>query len=126
MRSFLCGYCFIFLSFFLDSGEGASSESDITNCYDASLEQGSSSQSESRAENEVSSGGQTQYTLLDLYSGCGGMSTGLCMGANLSNVKLVTVQHWILINIGFFLNANCSFPASLSFSLLQCYSEMGT
>lgn len=29
--------------------------------------------------------------LLDLYSGCGAMSTGLCMGASLSGIKLVTV-----------------------------------
>ena len=29
--------------------------------------------------------------LLDLYSGCGGMSTGLCLGAKLSSVNLVTV-----------------------------------
>ncbi|KAM0895486.1 hypothetical protein ACQ4PT_023767 [Festuca glaucescens] len=29
-------------------------------------------------------------TLLDLYSGCGGMSTGLCLGAALAGVKLET------------------------------------
>ncbi|WOK92714.1 DNA (cytosine-5)-methyltransferase 1-like [Canna indica] len=28
--------------------------------------------------------------LLDLYAGCGGMSTGLCLGAHLAGVKLVT------------------------------------
>lgn len=32
-----------------------------------------------------------QY-MLDLYSGCGAMSTGLCMGASLSGVKLITVS----------------------------------
>ena len=31
-------------------------------------------------------------TLLDLYSGCGAMSTGLCLGASLSGLKLVTVS----------------------------------
>lgn len=31
-------------------------------------------------------------TLLDLYSGCGAMSTGLCMGAQLAGLKLVTVR----------------------------------
>ncbi|KAL0312384.1 UNVERIFIED_CONTAM: DNA (cytosine-5)-methyltransferase CMT2 [Sesamum radiatum] len=31
-----------------------------------------------------------QLALLDLYSGCGGMSTGLCIGAKLSSVNLVT------------------------------------
>ncbi|XP_062073414.1 DNA (cytosine-5)-methyltransferase CMT2 [Humulus lupulus] len=33
---------------------------------------------------------QAELTLLDLYSGCGGMSTGLCLGAKASNVKIVT------------------------------------
>lgn len=32
-----------------------------------------------------------EVTLLDLYSGCGAMSTGLCLGGNLSGVNLVTV-----------------------------------
>ncbi|GMH09899.1 hypothetical protein Nepgr_011740 [Nepenthes gracilis] len=31
-----------------------------------------------------------EMTLLDLYSGCGAMSTGLCLGASLSNSNLVT------------------------------------
>ncbi|KAL3626531.1 hypothetical protein CASFOL_030080 [Castilleja foliolosa] len=31
-----------------------------------------------------------EKTLLDLYSGCGAMSTGLCLGANSCGVKLVT------------------------------------
>lgn len=33
-----------------------------------------------------------EATLLDLYSGCGGMSTGLCLGARLSGLNLVTVS----------------------------------
>ncbi|VFQ75180.1 unnamed protein product [Cuscuta campestris] len=32
----------------------------------------------------------SEKTLLDIYSGCGGMSTGLCLGANSCNVNLVT------------------------------------
>ncbi|XP_026458044.1 DNA (cytosine-5)-methyltransferase CMT3-like [Papaver somniferum] len=32
----------------------------------------------------------SEMTLLDLYAGCGGMSTGLCMGASASGVNLVT------------------------------------
>ncbi|KAJ0959742.1 hypothetical protein J5N97_000577 [Dioscorea zingiberensis] len=31
-----------------------------------------------------------EFSLLDLYCGCGGMSTGLCLGAKLSSVNLVT------------------------------------
>lgn len=34
-----------------------------------------------------------EMKLLDLFSGCGAMSTGLSLGANLSGVKLVTVSH---------------------------------
>lgn len=34
--------------------------------------------------------------LLDLYSGCGGMSTGLCLGAALSGVNLETVSSFLL------------------------------
>lgn len=33
-----------------------------------------------------------EVTLLDLYSGCGAMSTGLCLGASLSSLNLVTVS----------------------------------
>ncbi|KAE9607860.1 putative DNA (cytosine-5-)-methyltransferase [Lupinus albus] len=33
---------------------------------------------------------KTELALLDLYSGCGGMSTGLCYGAKVSTVNLVT------------------------------------
>lgn len=33
-----------------------------------------------------------EMKLLDLYSGCGAMSTGLCLGANSTGVKLVTVR----------------------------------
>ncbi|XP_012573783.1 DNA (cytosine-5)-methyltransferase CMT2 isoform X2 [Cicer arietinum] len=33
---------------------------------------------------------KTELALLDLYSGCGGMSTGLCLGAKTSPVNLIT------------------------------------
>ncbi|KAH9612714.1 hypothetical protein KSS87_000484 [Heliosperma pusillum] len=33
---------------------------------------------------------KAEMALLDLYSGCGGMSTGLCLGAKLSGINLVT------------------------------------
>ncbi|XP_074304516.1 DNA (cytosine-5)-methyltransferase CMT2-like isoform X2 [Silene latifolia] len=33
---------------------------------------------------------KAEMALLDLYSGCGGMSTGLCLGAKLSGIHLVT------------------------------------
>ena len=37
---------------------------------------------------------RTDATMLDLYCGCGAMSTGLCMGAQLSGLNLVTVRHF--------------------------------
>ncbi|WJX61239.1 Alpha-1,3-mannosyltransferase cmt1 [Trifolium repens] len=33
---------------------------------------------------------KSEWSLLDLYSGCGAMSTGLCFGASISGIKLVT------------------------------------
>ena len=38
----------------------------------------------------------SEMTLLDLYSGCGAMSTGLCLGANMFGVNLVTVCYGLL------------------------------
>lgn len=35
---------------------------------------------------------KNELALLDLYSGCGGMSTGLCMGAHVACVNLVTAS----------------------------------
>lgn len=37
---------------------------------------------------------ETELELLDLYSGCGGMSTGLCFGAKTSSVNLVAVLYY--------------------------------
>ncbi|KAI9195148.1 hypothetical protein LWI28_012209 [Acer negundo] len=36
---------------------------------------------------------KSELTLLDLYSGCGAMSTGLCLGANISGSNLITVRN---------------------------------
>ncbi|KAL4584452.1 hypothetical protein LXL04_009054 [Taraxacum kok-saghyz] len=35
----------------------------------------------------------SEMRMLDLYSGCGAMSTGLCLGANMANLNLVTVRN---------------------------------
>ncbi|XP_020573746.1 DNA (cytosine-5)-methyltransferase CMT2-like [Phalaenopsis equestris] len=37
-----------------------------------------------------SNSAKAELSLLDLYSGCGGMSTGLCLGAKAAGIKLVT------------------------------------
>lgn len=34
----------------------------------------------------------SNMTLLDLYSGCGAMSTGLCFGASMSGLNITTVS----------------------------------
>ena len=75
--------------FLIPESDGASSDSGLTNSNDIS--------DENKVDAEVSSEDKREYTLLDLYSGCGGMSTGLCMGASLSSVKLVSVRSNILI-----------------------------
>lgn len=42
-------------------------------------------------QQDVGSKRPVEMKLLDLFSGCGAMSTGLCLGANMSGVTLVTV-----------------------------------
>ncbi|KAG9459845.1 hypothetical protein H6P81_004353 [Aristolochia fimbriata] len=61
-----------------------SSEADVDSPVD------SSRSSESRNISSDQKPRRSELTCLDLYSGCGGMSTGLCIGANLSGVQLVT------------------------------------
>ncbi|XP_052186610.1 DNA (cytosine-5)-methyltransferase CMT3 isoform X2 [Diospyros lotus] len=68
---------------------GAGSESDSTiSCEEEEM----GTVSGVKFDNEVSQGKHTnsEMTLLDLYSGCGAMSTGLCLGANSCGVNLVT------------------------------------
>ncbi|XP_048425983.1 DNA (cytosine-5)-methyltransferase CMT3 isoform X2 [Pyrus x bretschneideri] len=47
---------------------------------------------DSEVDSKLSNGlcAKSEVRLLDLYSGCGAMSTGLCLGAHLANVNLVT------------------------------------
>ncbi|KAK1267037.1 DNA (cytosine-5)-methyltransferase 1 [Acorus gramineus] len=42
------------------------------------------------SKDETQSDERRELTLLDIFSGCGAMSTGLCLGANESGLKLVT------------------------------------
>ncbi|KAG6526584.1 hypothetical protein ZIOFF_016575 [Zingiber officinale] len=50
-----------------------------------------SSNKKALSDSEATSSDQKNViTLLDLYSGCGAMSTGLCLGANLSGINLQT------------------------------------
>ncbi|KAL8090430.1 DNA (cytosine-5)-methyltransferase 1 [Apium graveolens] len=59
-----------------DIDDGNKSVSTISSEIDARQDEGNKRPKEMR--------------LLDLFSGCGAMSTGLCLGANLAGVKLVT------------------------------------
>ncbi|KAL2556724.1 DNA (cytosine-5)-methyltransferase CMT3 [Forsythia ovata] len=62
-----------------------SSESDSTISSDADVAGTANCCDSSEVEKSSS-----ERTLLDLYAGCGAMSTGLCLGANSCGVKLVT------------------------------------
>lgn len=46
----------------------------------------------SECDSKVQSFDKSIKYLLDLYSGCGALSTSLCMGASLSGVKLFTIS----------------------------------
>lgn len=61
--------------------------STISKDFNPELAQGCSSRECSKPE----------VRLLDLYSGCGAMSTGLCLGASLADINLVTVSPSLLV-----------------------------
>ena len=57
--------------------------------------------------------------LLDLYSGCGGMSTGLCLGAKYSSVGLITVV-CLMLSFFFLISRQLKlFLFSNTFSFIQ-------
>jgi hypothetical protein len=51
----------------------------------------------SESGSNVGAADKSEWSLLDLYAGCGAMSTGLCFGASKSGIKLVTVLSLICI-----------------------------
>ncbi|KAJ7541534.1 hypothetical protein O6H91_10G064200 [Diphasiastrum complanatum] len=87
------GYNYAYSTYFnltADAGSTCSDESS-TICDDVNATAANSDQkSDSEATCEKNSVSKYQLSLLDLYAGCGGMSTGLCMGASLACVNLVT------------------------------------
>ncbi|KAJ4950698.1 hypothetical protein NE237_027530 [Protea cynaroides] len=56
----------------------------------ANTETSSTISSEISLDRSIGESKSDEMTLLDLYSGCGAMSTGLCLGANLASLNLVT------------------------------------
>ncbi|XP_014521432.1 putative DNA (cytosine-5)-methyltransferase CMT1 isoform X1 [Vigna radiata var. radiata] len=85
-------YTLPYLTFSNIVDETDKSESDASSTV--SSEGGSSDCSNDNPTNgktiEKNSSNSSEWALLDLYSGCGAMSTGLCLGATLAEVKLVT------------------------------------
>lgn len=80
------GYNLAYTTFYTLPAENVAASSDSTSTV--------CDESENKVDNDTcagkNNGAKSELTLLDLYSGCGGMSTGLCFGANLSGVNLVT------------------------------------
>lgn len=54
---------------------------------------GNSGTSNTATKCSVDSICKSELALLDMYSGCGGMSTGLCLGAKARGLDLVTVVY---------------------------------
>ncbi|CAJ1930608.1 unnamed protein product [Sphenostylis stenocarpa] len=86
-------YTLPYLTFSNFVNETAKGESDTLSTI--SSESGSSgclngAKLSNRKPVKKNSSDSSEWTLLDLYSGCGAMSTGLCLGASLAGVKLIT------------------------------------
>ncbi|KAK3030133.1 hypothetical protein RJ639_038882 [Escallonia herrerae] len=72
-----------------DEKAGDGSESDSTVSCEGDIT-GSTGRGIFGNEEVLEDENSSEVALLDLYSGCGAMSTGLCLGANISGVKLIT------------------------------------
>ncbi|KAI3861346.1 hypothetical protein MKX03_021636 [Papaver bracteatum] len=62
----------------------------MTDCITKSNDLAQCTDIQTVCNNSHSNLGKVDVAVLDLYSGCGGMSTGLCLGSKLSSVNLVT------------------------------------
>lgn len=71
------------------AGPGSESQSTISSDVDGE-EAADDTKSDLDEVNQGNEPTRSEKTLLDLYCGCGAMSTGLCLGANLQGFKLVT------------------------------------
>ncbi|KAL2906241.1 hypothetical protein RDABS01_004951 [Bienertia sinuspersici] len=74
-----------------DSGSDTSStiSSDNNSIEASAIDDATSTDKKNTKPRQGSVELKNEMTLLDLYCGCGAMSTGLCLGASLSGVKLV-------------------------------------
>ncbi|XP_050232648.1 putative DNA (cytosine-5)-methyltransferase CMT1 [Mercurialis annua] len=73
-----------------DDSNRDSGSSSICNENDSNASINDVNTSTANPSSAISKVHRSDMYLLDLYSGCGGMSTGLCMGAALSGVNLIT------------------------------------
>jgi len=67
---------------------------------------------------------KSNMALLDLYSGCGGMSTGLCLGARLAGVNLVTVNPSLILVLLLFWIYNNSNWKPWCLEVLEIYYDV--
>lgn len=86
LNFYSCDFCYLTENSRVNS-ETLSTISSEANMDGSTCELKSDSEEVSQARERSLS----EMTLLDLYSGCGAMSTGLCLGAKMSGVNLVTV-----------------------------------
>ncbi|KAL7002715.1 Alpha-1,3-mannosyltransferase cmt1 [Sarracenia purpurea var. burkii] len=74
--------------------EDLKTDSDVSAISDASSHSAlGDTDIDAAKSSQLSTFQEYQMSLLDLYSGCGAMSTGLCLGAATSGLKLVTVRN---------------------------------
>ncbi|XP_073114206.1 DNA (cytosine-5)-methyltransferase CMT2 isoform X2 [Elaeis guineensis] len=69
---------------------GEKSDLSLSNCSRTNHTNDAKTEPIMMPKNSSCASEKTELALLDLYSGCGGMSTGLCMGAHVAGVNLVT------------------------------------
>lgn len=74
-------------------------EIDMLKEVSTSIISSESASNKANLDPEALSSGKKSLCLLDLFSGCGGMSTGLCSGAALSGIDIETVSFLLLHNI---------------------------
>lgn len=85
-------YLLPYSTYIIPPEETASPGSESQSTISSDLDEGAAGdmKSDSDEVNQRNESRKSELTLLDLYSGCGAMSTGLCLGANLHGSNLVT------------------------------------
>lgn len=74
----------------IESGDSGEKSDFSSNCSRADPIDGMLMKPLKKPASDICKFRKSELALLDLYSGCGGMSTGLCLGAKASGINLVT------------------------------------